>query len=105
MKPCKYKAQIWEILHYGFGYDGIITEYRFHPDRKWRIDFALPQFKLAIEYEGIFSTKSRHTSTSGYLGDIEKYNELALMGWTLLRFTAKHVQNGMAYDHIKRALS
>lgn len=30
----------------------IIPEYRFHPTRKWRFDFAIPHIKVAIEIEG-----------------------------------------------------
>ena len=66
------------------------TEYRFHEKRKWRLDIAIPEAKLGIEYEGIFSKKSRHTTISGYTGDIEKYNTAAKMGWTILRYTAKN---------------
>ena len=27
-------------------------EYRFHPVRRWRFDFANPEYKVAIEFEG-----------------------------------------------------
>jgi hypothetical protein len=30
----------------------VIKEYQFHPDRKWRIDYFIPDLKLAIEVEG-----------------------------------------------------
>lgn len=62
-------------------------EYRFHPERKWRFDFALPELKLAVEYEGIQSEKSRHTTLKGYTGDSEKYNEAQRLGWIVLRYT------------------
>jgi very-short-patch-repair endonuclease len=66
-----------------------VEEHRFHPDRKWRFDFAIPDQKIAIEYEGIHSGKSRHTTRGGYAGDVEKYREAAKLGWTVLRYTAK----------------
>lgn len=56
--------------------------------RKWRFDFAIPELKLAFEYEGIFSAKARHTTVKGYMGDCEKYNTAVLLGWKVLRFTA-----------------
>lgn len=65
-----------------------IEEHRFHPDRKWRFDFAIPEHKIAIEYEGIYSRKSGHTTHKGYTKDTEKYNEAAKLGWTVLRYTA-----------------
>lgn len=69
------------------------TEYRFHEKRRWRFDWAIPMLKLAIEYEGIFSEKSRHTSVKGYTRDTEKYNAAAKDGWTVLRYTADNYRN------------
>lgn len=72
-------------------------EYRFHPVRKWRFDFALPNQKIAIEFEGgVFLPKARHTSMVGYSKDVEKYREAVLYGWKVLRYTAKDlaVKNG-----------
>ncbi len=44
-------------------------EYRFHPVRRWRFDFAYPEQKVGIECEGGTWAKSRHTTGSGYRGD------------------------------------
>jgi very-short-patch-repair endonuclease len=71
---------------------GIYVEKEHHfakPQRRWRFDFALPDKKIAIEYEGIHSEKSRHTTVSGYQGDIEKYNAAQALGWKVIRLTAK----------------
>lgn len=65
-------------------------EYKFDKERKFRFDFCIPSIKLAIEYEGIFSAKSRHTSLKGYSIDAEKYNLAASQGWTVLRYTASN---------------
>ena len=67
----------------------VTEEHVFHPTRKWRFDFAIVEKKIAIEYEGIFNGKSRHTTVDGYTGDTEKYNEAAKLGWKVLRYTAK----------------
>jgi len=101
---CVYKQSI-ELIFKSLGVFPK-REYCFHPVRKWRLDWAFPEIKLAIEYEGMafHGGKSRHTAISGFTGDCEKYNELALAGWMLLRFNAKHVQSGIAHDHIKRAM-
>lgn len=66
-------------------------EYKFHPTRKWRFDYAVRTKMIAFEYEGIFSKKSRHTSLKGFSGDCEKYNEAQLLGWKVFRFTAKSI--------------
>jgi very-short-patch-repair endonuclease len=62
-------------------------EYRFHPSRRWRIDFAFPEQKVALEVEGGVWTKGRHLRGTGFLKDMEKYNELAARGWRLVRCT------------------
>jgi len=68
-------------------------EHRFHPKRKWRFDIALPEHKIAIEYEGVFRGKSRHTTPIGYTKDTEKYNQAAMLGWKILRYTALNYTN------------
>jgi len=70
-----------------------LTEYKFSADRKFRFDIAIPKHKIAIEYEGIFSTKSRHTSLKGYTMDTEKYNLAQIEGWKVLRYTASNFKN------------
>ena len=65
-----------------------VEEHRFHKTRRWRFDFAILSKKIAIEYEGLHSAKSRHTTKSGFQGDTEKYNAAAADGWRVLRYTA-----------------
>lgn len=62
-------------------------EYKFLENRKFEFDFAIVNLKLAIEIEGAtWTDHSRHTTGSGFLKDIEKYNLAASEGWILLRF-------------------
>jgi hypothetical protein len=42
---------------------------------------------VALEVEGGIWTRGRHTRPKGYLSDIEKYNEAALLRWCVLRTT------------------
>ena len=56
--------------------------------RLWRFDWAWPDLKVAIEYEGLMSAKSRHITITGFSKDCEKYNAAALLGWQEYRFTA-----------------
>jgi hypothetical protein len=65
-----------------------VSELVFHPARKFRFDWAIPDLKVAIEYEGLFSEKSGHTTVKGYTKDCIKYNLAALLGWKVLRYTA-----------------
>lgn len=68
-------------------------EYKFHYARAWRFDWAIPALKIAIEYEGIFSEKSRHTTHSGFTGDTDKYNDAQGLGWTVYRYTAMNYES------------
>ena len=68
----------------------VVKEHRFHPVRKWRFDFAVPDRMIAIEYEGLMSEKSGHTTLTGYTKDAEKYNSAQQLGWTVIRFTVKN---------------
>lgn len=87
----KAKSEIEMVLKHG-GYD-YVKELKFHPSRKWRFDFAIESLRIAIEYEGIMSEKSRHTTISGMSRDCEKYNTAQLLGWKVLRFTALNYKN------------
>jgi very-short-patch-repair endonuclease len=71
-------------------------EYRFHPSRKWRFDFAFPDRMAAVEVEGGVWTGGRHTRGSGYIADCEKYNNAAALGWFVFRFDGDAVKSGEA---------
>lgn len=76
----------------------VVKEFRFHPTRRWRFDYAIPSHKIALEVEGGVFTGGRHTRSKGFIGDMEKYNEAARLGWTVVRvipaelYTRKTVQ-------------
>lgn len=82
----KAKAEIeMMLLLFGKPFE---KEYKFNPQRKWRFDFAIPEMKIGIEYEGLMSAKSRHTTITGFSNDTEKYNAAQALGWRVLRYTA-----------------
>lgn len=60
------------------------TEFWFHPDRKWRFDFAFPAFRVAIEIDG----RGRHQTVTGVRGDLEKDRAALQRGWRVLHFPA-----------------
>jgi very-short-patch-repair endonuclease len=67
-------------------------EFRFHPVRKWRFDFALPNQKVAIEFEGGIFISGGHNRGIIYASNCEKYREAVLLGWKVLRYTIKDIE-------------
>lgn len=61
-----------------------VREYKFHPTRKWRFDFAWPSQRLALEIDG----RGRHQTVVGVRADCEKNNEAIRLGWRVLRVPA-----------------
>jgi very-short-patch-repair endonuclease len=80
-------------------------EFCFHPERKWRFDFAWLEQKVAVECEGGHWVGGRHVRGAGFEGDCEKYNEAACLGWVVIRITRTHIRNGSAEDWIVKALA
>ena len=66
-----------------------VREYKFLADRRFKFDLAIPEKKIAIEFEGGIWTGGRHTRGKGYANDVKKYNLATMHGWRLLRFTTE----------------
>lgn len=76
----------------------LTAEFKFHPKRKWRFDFAYLRKNfptmfpmVAIELEGGIWRKSRHTTGSGFSADAVKYFEAQLLGWRVYRLTSEMI--------------
>ena len=88
-------------------------EYRFHPERQWRLDFAWPASLFAVEVEGLVPAhgpdgeerKGRHQTLQGAQEDIVKYAEAVLLGWRLLRVSQADVKSGRARVWAERAFA
>ena len=66
-------------------------EYRFHPERRWKADFAHLGSRTIIEIEGGVWCHGRHTSPKGFMADAEKYLTATLSGWTVIRLTSSQL--------------
>jgi very-short-patch-repair endonuclease len=101
-----YKQELWLYLLDSTikNPERLYDEYRFHPTRKWRFDYAIPAKKIAIEYEGqpYRIAKGGHNTIKGFQSNCEKYNEATLLGWKVLRFTAKMIENGTAFKQLDK---
>jgi len=78
-------------------------EYRFHPKRRWRFDFAYPELKIAVEVEGGTWTKGAHVRGKHFTSDCEKYNNAILLGWQVFRFTTDMIKGGHALAFLQSA--
>lgn len=85
------------------GYE-FTQEFRFHPKRRWRFDFAHTESKTAIEIEGGAWSKGRHTRGLGFIGDMEKYNAATADSWAILRFTPQQMNESKTYELIKKVI-
>lgn len=102
-KEIKIPAQYWQAMGCGTP----IPEYCFDEKRRWRIDYAWPGIRLALEVEGGVWSNGRHTRGSGFLGDLEKYNSLTEHGWYLLRYQPNkidYLQVKKVIDRLKNSL-
>ncbi|MCM1066822.1 MAG: endonuclease domain-containing protein [Muribaculaceae bacterium] len=81
-----------------------VKEYKFHPTRRWRFDYAIPEHKIALEVEGGVWTGGRHTSPKGFLNDMEKYNTATLMGWRVFRTIPDELHTNTTLQMLRTAM-
>lgn len=86
----KYNDAFIRLIEMELGLD-VWPEFHFSIERNYRLDYAIPEFKIAIEVDGGIWMKgnSGHSSGTGIKRDMEKGNLLQLQGWKLLRFEPK----------------
>jgi len=71
--------------------DKLVPEHRFHPMRKWRFDFVIPEAMVAIELHGGTYSQGRHVRGIGFKKDREKINAAIELGWVVLEYTVDQV--------------
>jgi hypothetical protein len=93
-----------------------VHEYKFHPKRRWKLDFLFDGL-VALEVEGgLFgigpkcpTCKQRkaggHKSVERLKSDMEKYNEAHILGYVVLRCLPESVEDGSVFGVIRRALA
>jgi len=113
--------------------EGCEREYKFHPTRRWKADFAWiseieadcdcrncgnqhfsggiggeASKRIMLEVNGgtYMQGKSRgaHSRGSRQREDYEKWSEASLMGWTVLLVDSKDVREGVHVERVLRAL-
>lgn len=92
------------LLHQRLGVE-CVREYRFHPTRQWRFDYAIPDLRIAIEIDGGIWINGRHNRASGYIGDMEKFNAAATLGWVVLKFTPQEQYSQKTLELITQTIA
>lgn len=97
----------------------VVKEHMFALPRLWRFDYAILEHRIAIEQEGgaykkrkyknkkgeeITTMGGRHNSASGFLADMEKYNNAAVRGWLVLRYTPQQLMTLGTVEQIEEAI-
>jgi len=67
-------------------------EYAFaFPERKWRMDYAVPGEKVAIEIDGGLFIKGAHANPAAIRANYEKLNTAASMGWRVWKYLPEQI--------------
>ncbi len=80
---------LWTSAKYSFG-DRVAKEYKNAvPGRRFRVDIAFPDEKLAIEVDG---WEHHGKYKADFHANRERQNLFTLYGWRILRFTAGEIR-------------
>lgn len=87
-------------------------EFSFHPTRKWRFDYAWPEFKLALENEGGIwrgyakgQAAGAHSHPLNIMRDKEKYSAAAVLGWRIVYCAPETLRTAATVEMIRAALT
>lgn len=75
--------------------------YRFHPTRKFEIDFAWPDLRYGVEVQGGTYNGGKHARGVGYTIDCRKMGEAMVLGWTVYACDTVLVKTGEAVNIIE----
>jgi hypothetical protein len=87
--------RIWEAA----GGPPLEREILFHPERRWRADFAHIPSRVLFEVDGGVFSYGRHTRGAGFVADCEKHLAAWLLGWSVVRLTSRQLTT----DNVERA--
>jgi very-short-patch-repair endonuclease len=68
-------------------------QYKWHPKRLFKADFAFVEQRVLVEIMGTRSYKSAHTTVKGYHSDCRRMVEAQILGWRVLYFDSMFDKN------------
>lgn len=95
------RDQLLTYLVHGLGFELEVPFRGLSGKRRWRWDAALPERRIALEYQGIGRGHQWHREQSR---DHEKASEAALCGWTLIICDAELTNSGKCLEYVQAAL-
>ncbi|MBU2788650.1 DUF559 domain-containing protein [Acidithiobacillus sp. VAN18-1] len=84
-----YAARLGRMLDEAFP-GLVVAEHHPIPGRRYRVDFALPDDGIAIEFDGY---RSHGLSKEGFVEGLRRQNLLVLHGWLVLRYSLTDVRD------------
>lgn len=103
--PSALEERFWWLCRTSGAVPMPAREFKWHPERRWRFDFAWPSERIAVECEGGVWSGGRHTRGQGFTDDCEKYSEAAAAGWLVIRATKAQIDSGQAIAWAAKALN
>lgn len=67
-------------------------QFKFHPERRWKFDFAWKRHLVAVEIDGGIFVGGRHSRGVSFTKDCEKMNAATMLNWKVLRYTTKDIK-------------
>ncbi len=80
-------------------------EIMFHPERRWRADFAHIPSRVLFEIDGGIFSNGRHTRGAGFAADCEKHLAAWLLGWSVVRLTSRQLTTAQVEKIVRRVTS
>ena len=109
----KLEEKVWSDLVAMGLHEGCIRQYKFHPDRQWKADFAWckseygPTYIMLEVNGGTYiqgSARGAHSRGPRQRADYEKWSEASLLGWTLILVDSVDVRKGVHISRVLRAM-
>jgi len=103
--PSQPISELEELLAFqlkSVGLGDFHRQYKFHPDRKWKLDFYKNGWGLEVQGGGWSRGGHNRNAPLSLRRDYEKFNACMEMGIKLLLFTGEQIKDGTAILQIER---
>jgi len=82
-----------------------VPEFAFHPTRKWRMDWAWPLEKVALEIHGGTFVQGAHSRGAFQRIDFEKWSHAAALGWRIVHVIPEQLESVQTFAYLERCFN